>query len=341
MRQIEAKRFGAPNVLEACEVRDPIAGPGQVVIDVSVADTLYLDTVLRSGNFPFAGVAPPYVPGGGVAGEILAVGPDVDRGLRGRRVVARTGADELRSDVETVAALAQRDSHTGGYAEQAVVLVSRVIPVPDEVCLSTAAALVNDGMTAMMLIEAAGIRPGDRVLITPCGGGVGNLLVQLAHAAGAHVIGAARGARKLELARSSGAAAALDYEHGDWAAHVRALTEGRGADIVLDGVGGSIGHASLDVTASGGRFIGYGAPSGQFTQAHPEYAARRGIRVDCLLNLPMRAGDERRFTERALTDAAAGRLVPHIGRTVPLDRAAEAHAAIEDRAVVGKTLLPT
>lgn len=341
MIRVQAIRFGAPDVLVVDETANPTAGPGQVVVNVSAADTLYLDTVLRRGAFPFPVVQPPYVPGGGVAGEVVAVGPGVDRGVLGQRVVARTGADDAHAAVESVARLAQRDSHSGGYAQQAVVPAGMLIPVPAEVGLQEAAALVNDGMTAMMLVEAAAVRQGDWVLVTPACGGVGSVLIQLAHTAGARVIGAARGARKLELARDNGADVTVDYDQTDWAEQVRALTDGHGADVVLDGVGGAIGRASLDLTARGGRFIGYGAPSGEFTPVGPDDGARRGVTAISLLELSVRAGDEQRFTRRALAETAAGRLKPLIGQTFPLERAADAHAAIESRAVIGKTLLLT
>lgn len=339
MLEIRATRFGGPDVLVAGEAPDPVAGPGQVVIAVAVADTLHLDTVLRRGAFPFPVVEPPYVPGGGVAGEVIAVGAGVDQGVLARRVVARTGVDVQRAPVETVAQRAGQDSHTGGYAQRAVVPAGMLIPVPAEVPLTDAAALVNDGMTAMMLAEAAAIRPGERVLITPAGGGVGTLLVRLAHAAGARVVGAARGERKLATARDHGADAAVDYGQPRWSEQVRAVTGGRGPDVVLDGVGGEIGRASLELTAPGGRFIGFGAPSGTFTPVDPADSGRRGVTARSLLELPMRAGEEKRLTERALAEAAAGRLKPVVGQTYALRNAADAHAAIEAREVTGKTLL--
>lgn len=332
-------RFGGPDVLVASDAPDPVAGPGEIVVAVSVADTLHLDTVLRRGAFPFPVVEPPYVPGGGVAGEVIAVGPGVERGVLARRVAARTGVAEQRAQVETVAQRAAQDTHTGGYAQRAVVPAGMLIPVPAEVPLTHAAALVNDGMTAMMLAEAAGIRRGERVLITPAGGGVGTLLLQLAHSAGARVVGAARGEHKLAAARKHGADAAVDYARPGWTEQVRAVIGGHGVDVVLDGVGGDIGSASLNLTAPGGRFIGFGAPSGTFTAIAD--TARPGVTARSLLELPIRAGEEKRLTEHALAEAAAGRLTPLIGRTFPLRQAAEAHAAIEARAITGKTLLLT
>lgn len=227
---VRATRFGEPHVLVTAEAPEPVAGPGQVLIEVAVADTLHLDTVIRRGAFPFPIVAPPYVPGGGVAGTVVSAGPGVDRGLLGRRVAARTGAGEPGSGTETVAGRARRDTHSGGYAERAVVSAGALVLVPAGMGLPEAAALVNDGMTAMLVSEAAGVRPGEWVLVTPAGGGLGNLLVQLAHAAGAQVVGAARGPRKLTRARDAGADAAVDYERDDWHDQIRTLTGGSGPE---------------------------------------------------------------------------------------------------------------
>ncbi|MFB9840148.1 alcohol dehydrogenase catalytic domain-containing protein, partial [Actinoallomurus acaciae] len=100
---VRATRFGEPDVPAAVEAPDPVAGPGQVLIEIAVADTLHLDTVIRRGAFPFPIVTPPYVPGGGVAGTVVSAGPGMDQGLLGRRVAARTGAGEPGPGTETVA----------------------------------------------------------------------------------------------------------------------------------------------------------------------------------------------------------------------------------------------
>lgn len=339
MRVVEATRFGGPEVLVTNEVPDPVAGPGEVVVDVSVADTLHLDTVIRRGQFPFPVVEPPYVPGAGVAGEVASVGEGVDGGWVGGRVVARTGVPDSRADAETVGRLAQRDSHSGGYAERAVVAARALIPVPDELGLREAASFINDGMTAMLLFEAAQVRPGEWVLVTPAGGGLGSLLVQLTHLAGAQVVGAARGEQKLHLARDLGADAAVDYSLQGWPERVRVATGGGGLDVVLDGVGGRIGRTSFGLTVRGGRFIAYGAPSGEFSQIDPQEADQHGVTVVSLFELELTAADEKRLTERALSEAAAGRIRPVLGQTFPMEQAADAHAAIEAREVIGKTLL--
>jgi NADPH2:quinone reductase len=323
VRVVEVTRFGGPDVLKPAEAPDPVAGPGQVVVDVFAADVLFVETMVRRGwgreYFP---VEPPYVPGDGVAGQVISVGKGVDPGWVGRKVVTRTG-------------------ERGGYAEQAVVGVRGLIPVPDGLGLREAAALIHDGNTAMALAEAVPIRSGEWVLVVAAAGGMGVLLLQLARAAGARVIGAARGKRKLDLATELGADVVADYSEPDWAERVLQVSGGAGPDVVFDGVGGEIGRAAFEVTARGGRFSAHGAPSGEFAMIDPHEAERRGITVSGIEQVRLSPTDALPLAERALSEAAAGRIRPIIGQAFPLERAADAHAAIEARDVVGKTLLLT
>lgn len=341
MRVVQATQFGGPEVLVAGEAPDPVAGPGQVVVDVSVADTLFLDTVIRRGWGGPWSIRPPYVPGAGVAGQVASVGHGVDDGWIGRRVVVKSGTGGPRPDIETIAAAAWRTEPTGGYAEQAAAQAQGLLPVPDGLGLREAAALVNDGLTAVLLAETAQVQPGERVLVTPAGGGLGSLLVQLTRAAGAHVVAAAGGRRKLDLAHQLGADTTVDYSQPGWPERVREATGDTGADVVLDGVGGQIGRASFELTARGGRFVGFGVPGGEFTVIDRHQAHQHGVTALSLLDLEWTPADEKRLPEQALSEAAAGRIRPVVGQTFPLGRAADAHAAIEARDVVGKTLLLT
>jgi len=227
----------------------------------------------------------------------------------------------------------------GGYVEQAVAQVKGLIGVPDGLSLPAAAALLHDGRTALGLAEGAGLQPGEWVLVLGAGGGLGGLLVQLAHAAGARVIGAARGKRKLDLAGELGADVVVDYSKPGWPEQVRDATGGAGPDAVFDGVGGEIGRAAFGVTARGSRFSAHGAPSGGFAEIDPHDAQRRGVRVRGIEQVQFAPEVAKRLVERALSEAAAGRIRPVIGQTFPLERAADAHAAIEARGVIGKTLL--
>jgi NADPH:quinone reductase len=177
------------------------------------------------------------------------------------------------------------------------------------------------------------------VLVLGAGGGLRSLLVQLAHRAGARVIGAARGRQKLDLAEQLGADAVVDYSQSGWLEQVLAHTGGAGADMVFDGVGGEIGRTAFAVTAHSGRFSSHGTPGGGFASIDSQEAGRRDITVRGIEHVQFAPADARRLTERAMSEAAAGRIRPVIGQTFPLEQAADAHRAIEARDLIGKTLL--
>ncbi|WP_103348498.1 zinc-binding dehydrogenase [Amycolatopsis sp. CA-128772] len=311
MRAVWLREFGGPEVLVPGEAPDPVAGPGQVVVEVVFANTTFVETQLRSGApGPFR-VALPVIPGNGVGGVISAVGPGVDPELTGRRVVTSTGG-------------------SGAYAERVAVDAAAVFEVPPALDLDAAVAVLADGRTATGLVHATSVRPGDRVLVEAAAGGVGGLLVQLAKAAGATVIGAAGGPAK--VARVLGADSVADYLRPDWTSSIDPV------DVVFDGVGGRIGTAAFGLLRPGGRMALYGLAGGAWTEVSEEDAAARGVSLVRSIGSPDRM---RAFTESALAEAAAGRLVPVIGQRFPLEKAADAHAAIESRATVGKTLLVT
>jgi NADPH:quinone reductase len=315
VRAVWLRETGPPEVLVPGDAPDPVAGPGQVLIDVELANVTFVETQLRAGTAPFS-LELPAIPGNGVGGVVAELGPGVDEKLAGRRVVSSLGG-------------------SGGYAEQAVAEAAGVIEVPHTLGLDVALALLADGRTAVSLVRAAAPRAGERVLVEAAAGGVGSLLVQLSGAQGADVVAAAGGQRKLELACELGARVAVDYREPGWAERVR---EARGGvDVVFDGVGGEVAQAAFELLAPGGRMVSFGLASGQWAQLSDEDAAARGVRL-------VRPGrptpaEQRELTESALAEAAAGNLRPVIGQRFPLERAADAHAAIESRATVGKTLL--
>jgi NADPH2:quinone reductase len=174
------------------------------------------------------------------------------------------------------------------------------------------------------------------VLVEAAAGGVGSLLVQLAKTAGATVVAAAGDPRKVALARELGADVGVDYREPGWTEAVRDALGG--VDVVFDGVGGDAARSAFVLLEPGGRMVSFGLASGEWAAIDPETAARRGVTLVRGLG---RGGPEamRGFTERALAEAAAGRLRPVIGQRFPLERAADAHAALQGRATVGKTLL--
>jgi NADPH:quinone reductase len=326
MRVVRATGFGDPQVLEAGEAPDPEPGPGELAVDVAVAEVLFLDTQLRAGwGREYFELPLPFVLGEGVAGVVASVGDGVDRGWVGRAVIAgMSRAGQYQG---------------GGYAERAVVAADAAIEVPKGVDLKQAIAALHDGLMGVSRLDKAELASGDLVLVTAAGGSVGTWLVPLATRGGATVIAAARGERKLALARELGAALAVDYSEAGWTESVRAEIGDRDVDVVFDGAGGRIGAEAFELTGRGSRFFSYGSASGAFAGIEAA-AARRGVRV-VGIDEKLTTSDQRRYARAALARLAAGEIRPVIGQVVPLERAADAHAAIEDRSVAGKTLLAT
>jgi NADPH:quinone reductase len=309
VRAVVMREFGPPEVLEPAEVDEVKIGPGEVVIDVEFANVTFVETQIRAGKAPHPSMLPalPAILGNGVGGTV---------GGAGRRVVASLNG-------------------TGGYAERVVVPSARLIEVPDGVAPRDAVALLADGRTALGLADRAGLRAGDTVLVEAAAGGVGTLLVQIARNAGARVVALAGQPRKLAIARDLGADLTVDYSHDGWDKQVRdAVGE---VDVVFDGVGGDIGLAAFGLLAAGGRFCPFGMASGSFAPVTAELAQARRVTIPAgsAASPEELAG----LVRKALAEAAAGRLRPVIGQEFELSAAASAHAAIEARTTVGKTLL--
>lgn len=328
MRAVQVKEFGGPEVLEVREIPTPRPGSAEVVVDVEVADVMFLDTRLRSGwGQDFFPLSPPYVPGGAIGGVVTAVGAEVDPNWLGKRVVTQTAASGVGGGVPT-----------GGYAEQSLAKAETLVEIDPALSTEQAVALAHDGRTGLAVFDRAAVAPGSWVLITAAAGGLGTLLTQLSVAAGAKVVAAARGTDKLALARRLGASAVVDYSLDGWADQVREITGG-GADLVFDGAGGAIGGSALTAAADKGLFLGYGSAAGDFADVDADAAAARGVSVLGLFDIVGGEVDWQALARRAQREVAAGRLEVIVGQTFPLERAAEAHAAIENRAALGRTLL--
>jgi NADPH:quinone reductase len=321
MRTIEVTRFGGPEVLQLRERPEPVPAAGQVVVDVAAIPLLWLDTALRSGKGrDWFAVDPPYVPGSGVAGTVSATGAGVQADWIGCEVVTDT-------------------RETGSYTERVAVPADGLVLIPRELTTLTAAALLTDGRTALGILDGVPVKADTPLLITGAAGGMGLLLVQLASARRARVVGAARGEPKLEAIRAQGAVAAIDYSEPGWPGRVLEALGGDMPAVVLDGVGGEIGRAAFAITAAGGVFSAHGAASGDFTPLDENAARERRITVRGISEVQFSPEVAQRRLRDVLAQAASGRVTPVIGRTYPLEDAAEAHRRIESREVVGKSLL--
>jgi NADPH:quinone reductase len=326
MRAVVIREFGPPDVLKAAEADEVRAGPDEVVIDVEFANVTFVETQIRAGRPPHPSMLPalPAILGNGVGGTVAGSGAGAGTGTG-----TGTGSGASRRVVASL-------NGTGGYAERAVCAASRLIEVPDAVTTRDAVALLADGRTALALAARADLQAGDTVLIEAAGGGVGTLLVQIARNAGARVVALAGHPRKLALARDLGADLTVDYSRDGWERQVRDAT-GQ-VDVVFDGVGGDIGLAAFGLLGAGGRFCPFGMASGSFTPVTPEQA--NAWRVSVRAGAGGASPEELAALARtALAQAAAGRLRPVVGQEFELADAAGAHAAIEARETIGKTLL--
>ncbi|WP_433341392.1 zinc-binding dehydrogenase [Streptomyces sp. CA-253872] len=334
MLAVRMHRFGPPDVLVPEEVPDPVPGPGEVVVDVRAAGVHLIDTRLRSGvRGPMPALpALPTVPGREVAGIVSGRGDGTNPALYGARVAAHLGGAP------------------GGYAARALVPAAALLPVPDELDLGAAVALVGTGRTALGILNFAPLSPADTVLIPAAAGGLGILLTQYASGAGATVVGLAGGPAKTRLVRENGAAHALDYTRPDWPARVReALGAERPVTVVVDGVGGEVAREAYGLLADGGRYLVHGwssrgaeATGPGFVPEDEELKARSqsyertvGPAMAAREGGPDPLGALQR---RAFAEAAAGRLRPVVHR-FPLREAAAAHRALEERGTVGKVVL--
>jgi NADPH2:quinone reductase len=196
------------------------------------------------------------------------------------------------------------DGYGGGYADTVIAAPEATYPVPEGLDLRSAMAVMDDGSTAAAPIEATPVHRGERVVVVPGAGGLGNLLVQLLLRAGAEVIAGVRGAAKLDAARNLGAVA-VDYADPGWPERAHALTAGHGVDVVFDGIGGAVGAAAASLLVDGGRFSGYGMSSGAETVV--DEGARR-LSVVGTSQLPGFWADSPRRVRQVLSETAAGRL---------------------------------
>ncbi|WP_067847638.1 zinc-binding dehydrogenase [Nocardia lijiangensis] len=329
MHAIRLHAFGPAENLRYDTVSDPEPGQGQVRIAVGAAGVHVVDTALRQGMpGPFPLPELPTVPGREVAGTVDRVGADVDPDWIGKQVVAHLG------------------TAPGGYAALAVADVARLQEIPENLDPAEAVAMIGTGRTTLGILQFAEVGPEAVAVVTAAAGGIGTLLVQYLKAHGATVIGLAGGPEKVARVTGNGADIAVDYLRPDWPDRVRDGLGERGATVVFDAVGGDTARAAVDLLAKGGShlvygFAGKGPNDGQALTFTDDELAERGITSQVVLGPPMLrrvGGDIRVLEDRAMAEAASGRLRPAVHR-FPLADASGAHRAIETRATMGKVVL--
>lgn len=319
MRAIRMHGVGDPGVLRLDEVARPEPGADDVLIEVAAAGVTFGDVMKRRGVF-----GRPDLPAGigtEVAGTVVAAGAGSGPAT-GTRVAAWV-------------------DH--GYAEYAVAAADAVIPIPDEIDEASAATVPVHGVTAYQTLTAAGrLHAGQTVLVHAAAGGVGTLAIQLARLLGAGtVIGTAGSAQRLEHVRAHGADLAVDYSTPGWSRHVLDATDGRGADLVLESVGGRVAEETFTCLAPFATVVSFGAASG--TPARPPSTTLMATNSSLVgYSLPGwldRPDDVRAAAAQVMHLAAAKELQIPVAASYPLAAAGEAHAAIENRTVTGNVVL--
>ncbi|GGD68552.1 alcohol dehydrogenase catalytic domain-containing protein [Microbacterium murale] len=324
MRAVVQREFGGPQVLVVEEVGRPDPAEGQVRIRVAAAGVHAVDTNIRQGDGPPSMPRPslPMTPGREVAGTVDAVGPDVDASFIGAQVVAHVGF------------------LNGGYAEYALAPVVALHTVPDGVTFPQAVASIGTGRTAQYVLEEARVQSTDVLIIPGSSGGLGSQLVQLALSMGAAVValygGEAKRAVVEGLASDSERFFALDATDESWPSQMAALLGEREPSLLIDGVGGVTGRAAFEALGRGGRVVIIGWSSGEVLRIDTDDIVDRSLTVTVPLGRPL--PQLRELEARALAAVADGRVHPPVDEYA-LERAADAHAAIEQRRQRGKVVL--
>ena len=315
MKAIRIHEFGGAENLRVEEIEKPTAGTDEVLIKTAAAGINYADTMLRQNKYMFSPELP-FTLGFEVAGTIEAIGANVQHLTIGQRVLAT-----IRG---------------GGYAEYAIADWRTIVPIPDDLDFGKATALLVQGLTAVGLL--ADLKSGQTILIHAAAGGVGSLLVQLAKHKGAKVLGTASTAEKLEKVASLGADAGINYSESDWTDEVLAATDGKGADLIIEMVGGEIGRQNFKCLATGGTMTVYGAASGEDFQISA---------LNLLFKMQTVKGYNLNFETRENMAAFTKELMSHIAENrlevtvteFPLEQARQAHDALEGRKTMGKVVL--
>ena len=315
------RETGGPEMLQAEMIDVPRPGEGEVLIRHEAVGLNFIDTYHRSGLYP---LPLPSGLGNEGAGIVEAVGPGVEGIREGNRVGYFSGP-------------------LGSYATHRVIPAERVVKLPDGIASEEAAAILLKGCTAEFLVErCARVEAGETVLVHAAAGGVGSMLVQWLKAIGAIVIGHAGSSRKAELVKALGADHALCCPMEQLAGEVRAITSGKGASVILDGVGAASWEASLGSVARRGLLVTYGNASGPVPAFTALDLLRTGsifVTRPTLFDYVVTTEEMRASAARLFEMVESGSVEVKIGARYPLIKAADAHRALEERKTTGSTIL--
>ncbi|WAS96794.1 NADPH:quinone oxidoreductase family protein [Nannocystis punicea] len=322
MRAVRVHELVGPSGLRVDDMPEPQPGPGEVRIAVRAAGVNFPDVLFSYGKYQFK-PPPPFVPGLEAAGVVAAVGDGVTAVAVGDRVATTL-------------------VH-GAFAEQLVVPATAAVKLPAAVGFELAAAtLLTYGTTWHALVDRAGLKAGETLLVLGAAGGVGIAAVEIGKLLGARVIAAASTAEKLKFCREHGADEGIEYTREDLKERSKQLTGGEGVDVVYDAVGGPFAEPALRAIAWQGRYLVVGFAAGEIPKIPLNLVLLKGCQLVGVFWGAFAAREPAKNhanAERILAAVAAGQLRPHVDATLPFARAGEALTRMERREVLGKLVL--
>lgn len=322
MKALLCTRYGTPDDLTLADIPEPVPGPGEVVVRVEAAALNFFDTLIIANKYQTKPPLP-FSPAAECAGTVEALGVGVTQIAVGDRVMAYTGY--------------------GAARERIAISADRVIKIPDKLGVDRAAGLcVTYGTTLHALKDRAGLKAGETLAVLGASGGAGLAAVELGKLTRARVIACASSAEKIAFARKHGADDGIDYGSEDLKDALRRVTQGRGADVIYDPVGGAYAEAALRSIAWKGRFLVVGFAAGEIPKLPLNLVLLKGCDVLGVFWgswIERDPGGHRANTEQLLAWCAEGRLSSHVHAVYPLSEAPAALKAIAARQVMGKVIL--
>ena len=322
MKALLCTRYGTPDDLELTDVPDPVPEPGQAVVRIKAAALNFFDTLIIAGKYQIKPTFP-FSPAAEFAGTIERLGDGVGNLRPGDRVLGYTGY--------------------GAARESIAISAERLVRIPDGIDIDHAAGVtVTYGTSLHALKDRAALKPGETLAVLGASGGVGLAAVELGKLMGARVIACASSQEKIAFARGHGADDGINYSKDDLKDALRRATDGRGADVIYDPVGGTYSEAALRSMAWLGRYLVIGFAAGEIPKLPLNLVLMKVCDVRGVYWGSWIERDKpghRANTTQLLAWLAEGKLSSHVHAIYPLDQAAEALKAIAGRKVMGKVIL--
>src|SRR3954465_15381821 len=324
MKAVLCKQFGPPESLVVEELPSPKAGAGEVVITVKAASVNFPDVLIIQNKYQFKPPLP-FSPGSELSGVVKEVGPGVTGFNAGDKVIAFTTY--------------------GAFAEEVKTEAGRLLPLPEGMDFASGAAfLLTYGTSDHALRDRGALKAGETLLVLGAAGGVGLAAIEIGKALGARVIACASSEEKLAVCREHGADATINYAAEDLRERVKALTEGRGVNVVYDAVGGPYSEPAFRSLAWRGRLLVVGFAAGEIPKLPLNLALLKGAAVGGVFGGDFARREPQRFAESVAQLGrwyGEGKLRPHVSQTLPLAKAAEAIMLLASRKAKGKIVLTT